>query len=260
MAEKIQVKNLSIYIILITYFLITLILPIICTAFEAAFLIFVYHGSLFSTGILWYWLGAKSILKKNNIRFLKSNEYPLLQNYISKTIEDLKLRIKVKVAVLDEALPNAFTLFLSPKKYLIVFSIGLFENLEFNEIKAVITHELFHIKNKDVWIKSLFIVGRFLWFPTGPILESYISRSRETQADLESSFLTKDPYSLATALIKMVKCYISKPDLTFKMSNISKSFWIVDNKYKKDKNFIKKILSRHPSTESRVKKLIKMNI
>jgi len=258
--KKIQIRNLSIYLILIIYFLITFFLPIICTAFEAAFLIFIYHGSLFSAGIIWYWTGARSILRKYNIRLLKENEYPLLQNYITKKVKEIELKVKVIIGILDDALPNAFTLFLSPKKYLIVFSIGLFENLDFNEIKAVAAHELFHIKNKDVWLKSLFIVGRFLWFPTGPILESYISRSREIQADLESCHITRDPYSLATALIKMVKCYISKPELTFKVTKFSKSFWIVNTNYKKDNNLFKKILSRHPSTESRVKRLIQMNI
>ncbi|MFX1356877.1 MAG: M48 family metalloprotease [Promethearchaeota archaeon] len=257
--KKIQIRSLSIYLILITYFLITFFLPIICTAFEAALLIFVYHGLLFSIGIIWYWVGGKSILRKYDIRLL-NDEYPVLQDYIFKLIRDIGLKVKVKIGILDDALPNAFTLFLSPKKYLIVFSIGLFENLDFNEIKAVTAHELFHIKNKDVWLKSLFIVGRFLWFPTGPILESYISRSREIQADFESSRITRDPHSLATALIKMVKCYISKPELTFKVTKLSKSFWIVNNKYRKDVNFIRTILSRHPSIESRLKRLLEMKI
>jgi heat shock protein HtpX len=205
-------------------------------------------------------MGGKSILRKYNIRFLGKNESPVLQNYLSKTIMDIDLKVKVKIAILDDALPNAFTLFLSPKKYLIVFSIGIFENLDFKEIKSVITHELFHIKNKDVWLKSLFIVGRFLWFPTGPILESYISRSREIQADLESARYTHDPYSLATALIKIVRCYILSPELSFKVSKVTKSFWIVSNKSKKKYNIINILLSRHPSTVDRVKKLMKMKI
>jgi len=258
--NKIQIRRLSIYLILIIYFLITFFLPIICTAFEAAFLIFVYHGLLFLIGIIWYWIGGKSIIRKYDIKLLKTNDYPILYDYILKLIREIGLKVKIKLGILDDALPNSFTLFLSPKKYLIVYSIGLFENLYFNEIKAVTAHELYHIKNKDVWLKSLFIVGRFLWFPTGPILESYISRSREVQADLESAHITKDPHSLAAALIKMVKCYISKPELTFKVTKLSKSFWIVNSKYSKDVSLIRKILSRHPSIESRVKRLIEMKI
>jgi len=256
--KKIKFKPLLKYFILLTYVVVTIILPLIFSAFEAVFIIITFHSSSFLLGIIWYWIGAKSILRNNRIRLISSEECSDLQNYILEMLDNLELNVKIRIGILDDALPNAFTLFLNPKKYMIVFSIGIFENLDFNEIKAVIAHEIFHIKNKDVWIKSLFIIGRFVWFPTGPLLESYISRSREIQADLASSKFTKDPLSLASALLKMAKCYYLNPELDFQVSKVSKSFWIVNNSKKNNESIIRKLLSRHPLIEKRINLLINM--
>jgi Zn-dependent protease with chaperone function len=92
----------------------------------------------------------------------------------------------------------------------------------------------------------------------GPLLESYVSRSREIQADLASSKFTKDPLSLVSALLKMVKCYQMNPELEFNINNVSKSFWIITNSNKKYKSGIRKLLSRHPSIENRIKVLLKL--
>jgi len=257
--KKIKLKVLK-YLVLITYIVVTVILPLIFSAFEASIIIITFHSSSFFLGIMWYWVGGNSILRKNGIRLISKEESLELQNYIFEMIENIELKVKIKIGILDDALPNAFTLFLNPKNYMIVFSIGIFENLDFNEIKAVVAHEMFHIKNRDVWIKSFFIIGRFVWFPMGPLLESYISRSREIQADLESSKFTKDPLSLASALLKMAKCYCLSPELDFKINKVSKSFWIINNTTKGNKNIIRKLLSRHPSIENRIKNLIHLEV
>ena len=163
----------------------------------------------------------------------------------------------IKLGMLDEGLPNAFTLFIHPKKYIVVLSVGLFENLNKNELLAVLSHELFHIYNKDVWIKALFIISRYLWIPFGVLLDSYISRMREYEADIKSSKYTKEPLTLASALLKMVKCYQSYPEENFKVNEISKSFWILN--YTKNQGKLSyTFFSRHPPVQKRIKNLMKL--
>ncbi len=248
------------YLIIIGYLVITIVIPLIYTAFNAILIIISFYSSLFILGIIWYWRGGNSILKKNEINFLEGKNCEDLQNIILDLKNKIGIKANIRIGILDEALPNAFTLFLSPWNYSIILSVGIFENLDNNEISSVIAHELFHIKNRDVWIKALFIIGRFVSFPLGPLIEAYVSRSREIHADLESSKFTKDPLSLATALLRMGKCYYLDPELDFRINNVSKSFWIVDNSNKKKTNIIRKLISRHPLIESRIKKLMALKI
>lgn len=248
------------HFIIVGYLFIIIVVPLICTAFNAIIIIISFYSILFILGILWYWGGGNSILRKNKINFLEGENCTGLQNIIFDLKKKIGLKANIKIGILDEALPNAFTLFLGPRKYSIILSVGIFENLDNNEIKAVIAHELFHIKNRDVWVKALFIIGRFVSFPMGPFVESYISRSREVHADLESSKFTKDPLSLASALLRIIKCYSTNPELDFEVTNVSKSFWIVNHSNKKTNSIIRKLLSRHPSMENRIQKLMKFQI
>ena len=98
------------------YVVITIILPLIYSAFEAGIILITFHLSLFLLGIIWYWVGGKSILRKNGILFLSNDDCRDLKNYISELIKKLRLKVKIEIGILDDALPNAFTLFLSPKK------------------------------------------------------------------------------------------------------------------------------------------------
>jgi len=254
--EKIQTNQITNYFIIISYLIITIIVPLICTAFNAITVIITFYSTLFTLGILWYWRGGNSILRKNKIKLVEGENCKELQNIIFDLKKELRLNVCIKIGILDDALPNAFTLFLAPRKYSIILSVGIFENLDNNEIKAVIAHELFHIKNRDVWVKALFIIGRFISFPMGPFIESYISRSREIHADIQSSKFTKDPLSLASALLKIIKCYNTNSELDFQVANVSKSFWIINYSKRKNDNIIRKLLSRHPPIEKRVKKLM----
>ncbi len=260
MIPKIQISRIIKYFIIVGYLFITIGVPLICTAFNAIIVIITLYSTIFILGIFWYWRGGNSILRKNKIHFLEGENCEELQNNIIDWKKKIGLKANIKIGILDEALPNAFTLFLGLRKYSIILSVGIFENLDNSEIKAVITHELFHIKNRDVWVKALFIISRFISFPMGPIVESYVSRSREVHADLESSRFTKDPLSLASALLKMVKCYHTNPDLEFNINNVSKSFWIINKTNKKQKNILRRILSRHPSIENRIKTLLMYKI
>lgn len=258
--KLIKSRPFLLYLIFITYILITIIFPIIFSEIEVAFFIIVYHMTLFLLGILWYAIGGKSIVRRNGITILSYDSCPELYDYILEWNKNLKIRKRVEIGMLDDGLPNAFTLFNHPKKYTIVLSVGLFENLEKNELVAVLFHELFHIYNKDVWIKASCIISRYLWIPFGVLLDSYISRTREIQADLKSAQYTKDPLSLASALVKMVKCCMLHSESKFNVIDVSKSFWILNISTQKQNKFRYTFFSRHPLLERRLQNLLQLKI
>jgi Zn-dependent protease with chaperone function len=260
MVKLIKSRHFILYFIFIAYILITIIFPIIFSEIEVAFFILVYHITLFSFGTLWYAIGGKSIVRRNGISILPYDSCPELYNYILDWNKNLNIRKKIYIGILDDGLPNAFTLFIHPKKYFIVLSVGLFENLEKKELIAVLSHELFHIYNKDVWIKASFIISRYLWIPFGVLLDSYVSRTREIQADLKSSQYTKDPISLASALVKMVRCFQLQSESKFNVIEVSKSFWILNNSTKKQNQFRYMFFSRHPFLERRLQILFQLKV
>jgi Zn-dependent protease with chaperone function len=260
MVKLMKSRHLLLYLITNTYVLITIIFPIIFSEIEVAFFMIVFYITLFLLGILWYIIGGKSIIRRNGITILTYDLCPELYDYILEWNKALKIKKRVEIGVLDDGLPNAFTLFNHPKKYTIVLSVGLFENLEKKEVIAVLFHELFHIYNKDIWIKASCIISRYLWIPFGVLLDSYFSRTREIQADLKSVQYTKDPLSLASALVKMVKCFMEHSESKFKVIDVSKSFWILNNSTKRQNKFRYTFFSRHPSLERRLQNLLQMKL
>lgn len=124
---------------------------------------------------------------------------------------------------------------------LIGITDGILRALNGNEITAVLAHEMAHIKNNDIRVmgladtimrvthmlsgigKILLIVnlplifagkGSFSWLAVAllifapniaTMLQLGLSRAREYDADVGAVDLTKDPYSLATALQKLEK-------------------------------------------------------
>ncbi len=238
------------------------------TAFVLVFALFRYAGVMilltvgvimFLLGLAWYWIGGRTVLTKHGVKFLSGRDCPELQEEIQGMKKKTGLKARIRLGLLDDALPNAFTLFLGPRNYLIVLSVGIFENLSEEEIEAVASHEISHIKNRDILIKSIFIPLRYLQLPTGALLESFVSRYREFRADREGAFLLGNPMTLASALIKIARCYLTKNSPDSKTSLIERSFLIADPSPTPPRRIIGKLFSRHPSIEDRVRELVTLS-
>ncbi|MGM0365735.1 MAG: M48 family metallopeptidase [Actinomycetota bacterium] len=63
-----------------------------------------------------------------------------------------------KIYVIDDGGMNAFATGRNPEKGVIVFTRGLLENLDDQELKGVIAHELSHIKNYDILLGTVIVV------------------------------------------------------------------------------------------------------
>lgn len=132
-----------------------------------------------------------------------------------------------RVAIIDAAQPNAFSIGIRPGSSTIAITTGLRDVLGRAELEAVVAHELAHLANRDATVMTVATVPRtlgetvvgeegvvfYLWWPLwwvglpvwaiGSLLTLMLSRYREFTADRGSALLTGRPADLMSALQKI---------------------------------------------------------
>jgi hypothetical protein len=108
--------------------------------------------------------------------------------------------------------PNAFTMG-NGRKTKLVFTIGLLNILDKEEILAVASHELAHIKNHDFLFKTLSnsLTAVSFFNPLAYFAFFNSQREREMLADENGVKLLQKPGSLANALTKITKALQNLP-------------------------------------------------
>lgn len=193
-----------------------------------------YFYMVFAAGIiiLQYMIGPKIIEWTMGIKYVTEREEPKLH----KMIEELAKKAgipKPRVAVSSWHIPNAFAFGRSIRDGRVCATRGIIDLLSEKELKAVLGHEISHIKNRDVTIITLLSVvpmicwyaaqsflwsrdrenhggaialgvGAFILYFITNLLVLYGSRIREYYADKGSVQLGNDPHELASALYKLV--------------------------------------------------------
>ena len=145
--------------------------------------------------------GAEGFLRRIPTRAANAKEGWLV-DYLTlmgqfESLPPLELRI------MSDAKPLAMAV--SGPRHVIVVSTGLFDSLERDEVEAVVTHELMHIKNHDSRFKVFsHVLSRFLFFdPFSKFFDPAVHREREYLADEMGGRTTGKPGSLASALLKI---------------------------------------------------------
>lgn len=217
------------------------------------------------------------------------NEHKELHRLV-KEVADAAGIPKPKVYFIPSNTPNAFATGRNPKNGVVAVTAGILKILSKSELKGVIAHEIAHIKNRDILVTTVtaMIAGVISYLATmaqwaaifgglggrddrggiiellviiilAPILALIIrmavSRTREYYADKKGAEFVRDPYSLASALEKLEKESQRVP-LTFGPEG-GESLFIV-NPFK-GRSFLQ-LLSTHPPTEERVKRLRAMKL
>lgn len=190
-----------------------------------AILVWALVSFLFHRQIIFAFSGARPITRQENPKI-----YNIVENLcISRGIPT------PNIGVLDDESLNAFAVGWNPKSSWIVFSQGIVNKLNQEEIEAVAAHELTHILNKDglllvtiiVYIGAIAAIGEILVRTAGrgkkekdglpvlfivgiillvlgylilPIVQLAVSRKREYLADAGSVELTKNPQAMISAL------------------------------------------------------------
>ncbi len=233
--------------------------------------------------ILSYWHSDKLVLKMHKAKLAEHKMFEDLHDMVKNIATRASIK-KPKIYIINSQSPNAFATGRNEKKASIAVTTGLLEKLDHRELKGVIAHEIAHIKNKDLLISTvsvilasaiayLAVMARWAMIfgnsreEDGSILEIIvlsivapiaasilrlaISRSREYIADETGAKLIKDPEALADALVKIE----TAPKLN--TGNKAAASLFIINPFSGGK-FIN-LLSTHPSTSDRVKRLRKLS-
>jgi heat shock protein HtpX len=182
-----------------------------------------------------YMIGPKLIEWTMRVKYIKRQDNPKL----FQMVESLAIRAGLpmpRIGIAQIAIPNAFAFGRGVKDGRICVTEGIMGLLDDEELKAVLGHEMTHIKNRDVLTITILSVipmilyrlawsflfsGRrrdserggstvligiaaFLVYFITNLLVLYASRIREYFADRGSVLLGSRPQALASALYKLV--------------------------------------------------------
>jgi len=170
------------------------------------------------------------------IKWVSEKEEPELHRMVAELAKAAYLP-KPKVGISQLAIPNAFAFGRTRRDGRVCVTRGILKLLSRDELRAVLGHEISHIKHRDMviitllsaiplmlyWLAwgmmwggmfggrrqgggyaALIGLGAFLLYFITNLLVLYGSRIREYYADLGSVRLGNTPHDLATALYKLV--------------------------------------------------------
>ena len=209
-----------------------------------------------------YLIGPAIVRMSTRLKYLEAGENPWLESTV-KGLADKSGIPTPRLATVPDNTPNAFVFGRTASDATLAVHEGLLRNLNEDEVKGVIGHELGHIKHKDYIIMTIisalpliaYLVARSTWtvarfsgssrkgeesemrvalFAVGII--SYIiyiisllcvmrlSRLREHYADAYSAYITGSPRSLESALAKITYGLSLSP----KPTSGARAFYIED--------------------------------
>ncbi|MFW6119806.1 MAG: zinc metalloprotease HtpX, partial [Petrotogales bacterium] len=197
---------------------------------------FLIVGLAIGLVLIQYAIGPKTVKWSMRIKYVDKNEYPKLHRMVEDLANQANLPKKPKIGVSKLQIPNAFAFGRTKRSASVCVTEGILDLLSDEELKAVLGHEISHIKHRDVAVITMLSVvpmvcymlyisffwgGMFgrrqrdsgamiaigllalvVYFITS-LLVMYGSRIREYYADLGSSELGSEPHHLATALYKL---------------------------------------------------------
>lgn len=236
-----------------------------------------------------YFFSDKIVLFMYRAKEVKEKDVPNLFKIVKEVSQDANIPMP-KVYIVPSETPNAFATGRSPKHSAVACTQGILNLLTKEELKGVIAHEISHIRNRDTLImviastiagviSYLAMMARFTAMFGGgrndrdggnglgllvmaiitPIIamliQLAISRSREYMADESGARIIKNPGALASALEKLEAGVKIHP---MRLGNEATSSLFIINPF--SAKGLVQLLSTHPSTKERVKRLREIKI
>lgn len=132
-----------------------------------------------------------------------NESHPEVVRVVRRVAARSNLRRTPGVLLLPDGVSGAFAVGVRRGKVLL--SADLIEELDPEELEAIVAHEIAHLESKDV---PLLIVAGFLrdsvaWNPFAHLAFKRLVNDRELEADRRASAITGDPLSVASGLLKM---------------------------------------------------------
>lgn len=272
---------------LILRMLIAFVLLLAVYVFFGGFLALAFESIIIAGTILSVCLGAqlyfgpKMALRSTNARIVDPEEHPELHNRISRLSQQADME-KPQIAVMDSDVPNAYATGILNRNAIVAVSEGLLEQLDDDEIDAVIAHELAHIRNRDFIIMTAgtalitlsglllrgMVFGRsrrrnngggiivilavsLITYIISFIVVRALSRYREYAADKGAAQITGNPLALASALRKISSTIDNTPKEDLRTIEGAESLYIESLS---SEAFLK-LFNTHPPSEQRIKEL-----
>lgn len=208
--------------------------------------------------LIQYMLGPKIVEWSMHVKYIKREENPRLFQMVESMSRLANIPMpRIGIAQID--IPNAFAFGRSIKDGRVCVTAGIMKLLNDEELKAVLGHELSHLKNRDVLTVTLLSVipmvmyriawqflfyGRrrdekggntlligiaaFLFYFVTNLLVLYASRIREYFADKGSVQLGNPPKALASSLYKLAYGSAKMNEESLKQTEGLKAFFIND--------------------------------
>jgi heat shock protein HtpX len=238
-----------------------------------------------------YWFSDKLALSMAGAHEVTKEQEPHLHAIVEE-VSELARVPKPRVYVIENESPNAFATGRNPQHAAVAVTTGIRRILTDRELRAVLGHELGHVKNRDIltatvaatiagaisYIQTMLMFGAmfgggrdregggggvmFAFLASiiaalaAGLLQMAISRTREYAADKSGAEYTRDPESLANALAKLHQGVEMRPMEQKAGTQATSSLYIVHPF--RGAGGLSKLFSTHPPIEERIKRLRQM--
>jgi heat shock protein HtpX len=229
-----------------------------------------------------YWFSDKIVLAMHQAQEITEDQGRDLFDMVRQLTQQANLPMP-RIYIIPDPSPNAFATGRDPNHAVVAVTEGILQLLDRDELAGVISHELGHVKNRDILIQSvaatlgaaityLAYFGRFFGSSEGGqrgsalgsllmvilaplaalVIQMAISRSREYLADRTGAEICGHPMWLAHALDKLRRGVDQVPMDT----NEATAHMFIVNPF--SGGGISRLFSTHPPLEDRIERLQEM--
>jgi heat shock protein HtpX len=185
------------------------------------------------TNFVSYFFSDKIALAMYRAQPVTREELPRIYSVVEQLTQKANLPMP-KLFVIPTDSPNAFATGRNPNHASVAVTQGILNLLDDEELEGVLAHELGHVRNRDILTSSIaatlagaitMLARMGFWFGFGgdsrdrdrggglfmlllaplaaTLIQLWVSRTREYEADATGAHITHNPYALARALQKL---------------------------------------------------------
>jgi len=202
-----------------------------------------------------YMIGPKMVDWSMHVKYVNEAQAPALHKMVTELARDAKIP-KPRIGIAATNLPNAFAFGRWASDGRVCVTEGIMNLLSEKELRAVLAHEISHLKNRDVVVITMIsVIPMICWYIAWSFMFSggrdrgnqvvigiaamviyfisnllvlYVSRIREYYADEGAVSLGNSPHHMASALYKLVYGSARLPKDTLKQVEGMKAFFASD--------------------------------
>jgi heat shock protein HtpX len=229
-----------------------------------------------------YWFSGSIVLKTQGAVPLDEKKYPNIVRIVRELTQADNLPMP-NIYYVDSPVPNAFATGRNPKHAVVAVTAGILDILNDAELKAVLGHELGHVKNRDMLVSTIAatMAGAISWIAqmayfvggndednpnpiamlamvllaplAATLIQLAVSRSREFLADEHGAQLDGTGTHLANALRKLENFKQHAPPIQPTPAEQAQAHLMFANMF--TLGGFAGLFSTHPSTEARIARL-----